>query len=223
MKSNLIVMLTHNDQTVKNAIEVFDECKDLSVECWGFKDVGLDKQSMRTLIDNMKDAGKTTFLEVVTYTEEQCMAGAKLSVEYGFDYLMGTIYYESVYEFLKKHDIEYLPFVGKVSGSPSVLEGTIEEIIDNAIGLKRRGLTGFDLLAYRHKQGEQLAHEFCRAVSGKNVIAGSINSFDRIKIMSDINPWGFTMGSALFTKSFDASGSLRRNLELVIEYMNGLE
>ena len=78
-------MLTHNDKTVKNAQEVFEACKDLPIEYWGFKDVGLEKPKMVELINAMKAAGKTTFLEVVTYSEEECMAGAKLAVELGFD------------------------------------------------------------------------------------------------------------------------------------------
>ena len=80
MKSKLIVMLTHNDQTVHNALEVFEACKDLPVECWGFKDVGLPVEEMKALVGAMKMAGKTTFLEVVTYTEAECMRGAKLAV-----------------------------------------------------------------------------------------------------------------------------------------------
>lgn len=46
MKSNIIIMLTHHDMTVKNAIEVFDSCKDLPVQFWGFKDVGLEREKM---------------------------------------------------------------------------------------------------------------------------------------------------------------------------------
>ena len=44
----------------------------------------------------MKAAGKTTFLEVVTYSEEECMRGAKLGVECGFDWLLGSLFYDSV-------------------------------------------------------------------------------------------------------------------------------
>ena len=34
MKPELIIMLTHNDVTVKNAAEVFDSCKDLPATRW---------------------------------------------------------------------------------------------------------------------------------------------------------------------------------------------
>ena len=41
MTPELIVMLTNNDKTVIDAVEVFESCKDLPVQKWGFKDVGL--------------------------------------------------------------------------------------------------------------------------------------------------------------------------------------
>lgn len=220
MRPELIVMLTHHDKTVKNAIEVFDECKDMPIQYWGFKNVGLERDKMRTLIENMKAAGKTTFLEVVTYSEEECMAGAKTAVEFGFDYLMGTIYYESVNAYMKKQGIGYYPFCGKVSGSPSVLEGGFEEIIAEAKEMISKGIKGFDLLAYRHKQGQQLAYEFCKAVDASVVIAGSINSYERLDIMKDLSPFAFTMGTALFDGDFDKSLGFKDNLSLVIDYMN---
>lgn len=133
---------------------------------------------------------------------------------------MGTIYYDSVAKLLKDNGMEYLPFVGKVSGSPSILEGTNEEIIQNAKDLMAKGVTGFDILAYRHVvDGEKLAREFCAAVPAKICIAGSINSYDRIDTMFDIAPWTFTMGSALFEKNFVADGSFRENLQAVADYM----
>jgi len=41
MIPSLIVMLTYNDQTIPDALQVFGNCKDLPVKFWGFKDVGL--------------------------------------------------------------------------------------------------------------------------------------------------------------------------------------
>ena len=43
-------MLTYNDMTVKNAIELFDELKDTPVTHWGFKDVGLPADEMQNLV-----------------------------------------------------------------------------------------------------------------------------------------------------------------------------
>jgi hypothetical protein len=220
MKSKLIVMLTYHDRTVENAAEVFAHCSDLPVEFWGFKDVGLPVPQMAEVIAMMKKAGKKTFLEVVSYSEKECLQGAKLAVDLGFDYLMGTVFYPDVWAFLKDKDTVYLPFVGKVHGSPSVLEGSIEEIIAEARSYMRLGVKGFDLLAYRHADDpEGLARAFAKAITGTVVIAGSIASPERLRFVEDIGAWAFTMGSALFDKAFVADGDFRENLEEVIATM----
>lgn len=168
MKPEIIIMLTHHDVTVKDAGEIFEQCKDLPVKFWGFKNVGLPKDEMKKVAGAMKAAGKTTFLEVVTYDEASCLDGAQTAIDCGFDYLMGTVYYDSVAKLLKENGMAYLPFVGKVSGSPSILEGTNEEIIQNAKDLMAKGIKGFDILAYRHVvDGEKLAREFCAAIDAE--------------------------------------------------------
>jgi len=223
MKKNkpvIVVMLTNKDVTVKNAIEIFDSCKDLPVQHWGFKNVGLPKDQMKQLVQNMKAAGKTTYLEVVTYDEDSCMDAAKTAVDCGFDVFCGSLYFDSVHKYLVDNNLEYSPFVGKVSGRPSVLEGTIQEIIDDANSMIAKGVKAFNLLAYRHvTDGEKLAYDFTAAVNAKVCIAGSINSYERIDTMFDIGPWGFTMGGALFEKKFVKDGSFRDNLKAVVDYM----
>lgn len=221
MKTKLIVMLTQHDQTVKNALEVFEGVKDLPVDCWGFKDVGLPKEDMKVLLDALKAAGKETFLEVVTYSEEECMAGAKLAVEMGFDILMGTLFYPAVWEYLKDKNIKYFPFVGKVSGSPSILEGTPEEIAEEAKKYEAMGVAGFDILAYRHTScPEEAAKKLIESVKIPVVIAGSVNGRERMQFVESTGAYGFTMGSALFAKDFVKDGSFRDNLKAVCDLMD---
>jgi hypothetical protein len=221
INSKLIVMLTNNDKTVKDAIEVFDSSKDLPVQFWGFKNIGLPIEQMKQLVENMKNAEKTTFLEVVTYTEDECMKAAKLAVECNFDYLMGTLFYDSVFNFLKDKPIKYSPFCGKVSGSPSILEGTINEIISDAKNMQRKGIDAFDILAYRYiGDPEEIAKKFIQAIDIPVIIAGSINSYERLDKINELNPWGFTMGTALFKKNFDKDGTFKDNLKKVIDYLN---
>lgn len=220
MQPRIIVMLTHHDKTVQEAVEVFHSCSDLPINYWGFKDIGLLPKEMATLVHLMKKSGKKTFLEVVSYSEKACLRGAKLAVEMGFDYLMGTIYYASVVDFLSTQNIKYLPFCGNVHGSPSVLEGSIQEIIMDARKLLGMGVYGIDLLAFRHTNGQDLASTYCQAIHEPVVVAGSINSLARIDFINSINPWGFTMGSALFEKKFAPEGDFRTNLINVCDYMN---
>ena len=46
----LIVMLTKNDMTVANAVQVFEEAKDAPAKFWGFKEVGIPKDEMKHLV-----------------------------------------------------------------------------------------------------------------------------------------------------------------------------
>ena len=70
-------MLTHNDKTVPDAIEIFDENKDLPIQYWGFKDVGMEPAKMKILCDKMHEAGKTAFLEVVILLRRRVHARCK--------------------------------------------------------------------------------------------------------------------------------------------------
>lgn len=223
MKSNLIVMLTHNDKTVENAFEVFESCQDLPVSYWGFKDVGLPQTEMRKLIEAFKQAGRTTFLEIVSYTKEECLRGAEFAVDFGFDYLMGTLFFPEVWDYLKGKKIKYFPFVGKVSGSPSILEGTVDSMVGESEFLESEGVDGVDLLAFRHTDDpESLAREFISRSKIPVILAGSIDSFERIDFVNKVDPWAFTMGTALFNKNFLSSGSVRENLEIVINKMDSI-
>ena len=62
MKPEIIIMLTNNDITVKNAEEVFESCKDLPAKKWGFKDVGLPKDEMIKLAAKMMERRHTSKL-----------------------------------------------------------------------------------------------------------------------------------------------------------------
>lgn len=217
MRSKLIIMLTHNDRTVKNAVDLFLETKDLPIQYWGFKELGIPKEEGMRLLKEMKAAGKTTVLEVVSRTEEECMREARLAVEMGFDYLTGTIFYPSVWEYLKKQNIKYFPFVGKHVGTPGVLDGTIEEMLAEAETFAKAGVHGLDLSVFRYTGDQQkLAKEFVAAAKVPVVIAGSIADRDRMVFVNEIGTWGFTVGSALFNNVFVKDGGFRENLKELI-------
>jgi len=88
---------------------------------------------------------KKNFLEVVSYKEKESIKASELAIECKFDYLMGTMFYQSVYDLLKDKPIKYMSFCGKVSGSPSVLEGTINEVITHAKSIKEKNVYVLDL------------------------------------------------------------------------------
>jgi hypothetical protein len=220
VKPELIVMLTHHDQTVPQALELFERTKDYPITHWGFKDVGLPPNEMQRIATAMKDAGKKTFLEVVSLSEEEGLRGAHLAVEVGFDILMGTVFYPSIGEYLKDKPVRYYPFPGNVHSHPSILDGTIDDIVAHASKLEGYGVHGLDLLTYRYNgEASRLLKQVVEATNIPIVSAGSIASFERINEVWDSGAWGFTIGSAFFDKKFVPDGSFEQNVLAVCDWL----
>jgi hypothetical protein len=220
LKPELIVMLTHQDRTVSNALELFERTKDYPIAHWGFKDVGLPAEEMKRVVRAMKDAGKTTFLEVVSLSEEEGLHGAQLAVELGFNILMGTVFFSSISEYLKDKPVRYYPFPGHVHSHPSILDGTIEDIVAHACQLEAHGVQGLDLLTYRYDgEASRLLKLVVEATNIPIVSAGSIATFERIIEVWDSGAWGFTIGSAFFERQFVPDGSFEENVLAVCDWL----
>lgn len=217
-RPKLIVMLTHHDKTVGNAMQVFEQCKGAAAEYWGFKEASLPHKDMKSLYAKMKEHGKTTFLEVVAYSEEEGLAGARLAVDCGCDVLMGTRFFDSINDFCKNHHLKYMPFVGNITGRPSVLAGGIEDMIEEANLYLQKGAYGIDLLAYRYiGDANLLVHKFVQAVPAPVCIAGTVNCIERLDELKAASPWAFTIGGAFFENKF--GDSFCDQVNFVCEYM----
>ncbi len=219
-KPELIVMLTHHDQTVPDALEIFERMKDYPIKYWGFKDVGLPPEEMEKVVSAMTDAGKITFLEVVSLSEEEGLRGARLAVDLGFDILMGTVFYPSIRAYLQEKPVRYYPFPGHVHSHPSILDGEIDEIVAHACELEGYGVHGLDLLTYRYNgEATALLKKVVDATTVPIVSAGSIASFERIQEVWDAGAWAFTIGSAFFEKKFVPAGSFDENVWAVCNWL----
>ena len=219
-KPELIVMLTHHDQTVREALELFERTKDYPISHWGFKDVGLSMEEMQPVVKAMKDAGKTTYLEVVSLSEEAGLEGARLAVELGFDILMGTVFFPSIGDYLIDKPVQYYPFPGHVHSHPSILDGNIDDIVSHACELERHGVHGLDLLTYRYAgNASNLLAQVVQSTKIPVVSAGSIASFERINQVWRSGAWGFTIGSAFFDRQFVPEGSFEENVLAVCNWL----
>jgi hypothetical protein len=213
-------MLTHHDQTVTNSLQMFTELQSAAVTHWGFKDVGLAPDQMKQVVNAMKSAGKTTYLEVVSLSEDEGLRGARLAVELGFDILMGTVFFPSISNYLRDKAIEYFPFPGHIHSHPSILEGTIDEIVAHARYLEAQGAHGLDLLTYRYTgDAPRLLREVVQATSIPIVSAGSIASYDRIAEVWTAGAQRFTVGSAFFESQFVPNASFETNMLAVVDWL----
>lgn len=175
--------------------------------------------AMQALFAQMKACGKKTALEVVAYTEAEGLRGARMAADCGCDLLMGTLYSDAILAFCQDHGLRYLPFVGGVTGRPSVLEGTPEQMIRQAQECLHKGVFGFDLLGYRYTGDKtDLIRRFVAAVDAPVCVAGSVDSFRRLDEIKAIAPWAFTIGSAFFEQKFGAD--FAGQIQTVCRYMD---
>lgn len=215
----LIVMLTHNDYTSLDAEEIFEQSKDSAAIYWGMKEQPLGAARMKALFGRMKECGKTTALEVVAYDEAEGMRGAQTAADCGCDILMGTAFHKRIADFCALHEIMYLPFVGEITGRPSVLGGTPEGIISQARMAVEAGAAGVDLLGYRYTgDAPALNKAVVAALDAPVCIAGSIDSCERLDEVCDASPWAFTIGSAFFNGCF--GGSFSEQIDKVVAYVD---
>jgi len=204
--SHFILMLTENDATVGDAIATYDSLRDSPVRYVGFKDVGLPIPVLKQLAQRIRADGRTVMLEVVATSREAELESIRAALEIGVDYLLGGRHVEDALPLLRGADIRYFPFAGRTVGHPTVLEGTMEEIVEDARRIASTpGVHGIDLLAYRFAgDGDpaELTRRVVEAVDVPVIAAGSIDGETRVKAMIDADTWGFTVGSALFQYAF---------------------
>lgn len=225
MKPEIIVMLTHNDVTVGDAREVFRASADLPVQYWGFKDAGMTRRQMEQLAGDLKEAGKIPVLEVVSFDEKELLEASELAVACGMEYFTGSFFSPAVAQRVGEAGLRYFPFCGDVGGSPIVLRGTPDSIAAHAQELRGQGVDGVDLVAYRYTEGDpvELTQSVLAQLGREHVIvAGSINSIERLERMHHIAPFAYTMGGALFEGVFVPGGSFRDNLLRVVEINESL-
>jgi hypothetical protein len=204
MMAHFIFMLTKNDQTVVNAMDVYRGIRDTPIQYVGFKDIGLPFDGLIALAREMKRDGKQVMLEVVSTSRESELRSIEAAAKIGVDYLLGGRHAQDAVELLKGTHIQYFPFAGQTVGHPTKLTGTIQEIVDDAKRLASLpGVHGLDLLAYRFAGDVPLLmQQVVQAVTKPVIAAGSIDGNVRVQAMLQAGAWGFTVGSALFDGIF---------------------
>ncbi len=213
--TEFIFMLTHDDMTVQHALEAYDAVRSTGLRYVGFKDVGVPVEVLRELTTRIRADGRIPVLEVVSISAEDEIRSIRSGLEIGVDILMGGVHVAAALPELAGSGIRYFPFPGTVVGHPSVLTGSVAGIAEHAHRLSETpGVDGLDLLAYRF-DGDvpSLIGEVVSASRVPVVVAGSIDSDERIRVVRDASAWGFTIGGAVFDRAFVRDGTLADQIE----------
>ena len=215
-----IFMLTRNDRTVEDALQVYEEIRSTPLRMVGFKDVGADTATLRALTELMHEDGRPVFLEVVSTSRDDELASVEAALELGVDYLLGGTHHRDALALLAGSGIRYCPFPGTIVGHPSELQGSIEDIAAHAKQLTATpGVHGLDLLAYRHRSVDpvELTKAVVEAASGPVIAAGSVDREERIRALAAAGAWAFTIGGAIFEGRLPGAPSLAAQIEWTLE------
>jgi hypothetical protein len=218
-RPEFVFMLTRGDVTIADARRQLPHAIAAGVRHIGFKDIGLPRAEMTALAAEIRAAGATLYLEMVSLDAESEAQGARIAVELGVDVLMGGVRPDVVEPIIAGTPVRYYPFPGEIVGHPSLLAGDIAAISRSAADLAARGgVHGLDLLAYRFDgDAPALVSAVCRAAGGKPVIvAGSIDCEARIGACAAAGAAGFTVGTAALDAAFAAPPDLRGQLAHII-------
>lgn len=225
MGLRFIFMLTRNDKTVEDAERHLETALAAGVHHIGFKDIGLPFERLKKLNQAIKAGGATSYLEVVSLDRDSELASARAALDIGVDILLGGTNVEAVLPVLDGSDIQYYPFPGTIEGHPSVLKGSIDDIVASAQALTALdGVHGLDLLAYRSTENVTgLMAAVCAVAKKPVIMAGSIGNRDRIEIVRNSGAAGFTIGTAALDGAYPAEGkSLEFQLRSILKDVAGV-
>ncbi len=215
-------MLTRNDATVENALDLVEIARELGLSHIGFKDVGAKAPMLGRLAAAIRAAGASPWMEVVSTTREAELRSIALGRDLGVDWLMGGVHVEAALRILKGSATRYLPFAGRPSGHPTRLGGSAEEVEAQCRAFAAMGCAGVDILAYRATEAEPLdLVAACRRGfldKGAVVVAGSVNSAERVSAVRASGADAFTIGTAAIECAYaPGAGPLPAQLKAVLE------
>jgi len=205
---DFIFMLTRDDKTVDNGMEVLEMIEGIGIRHIGFKDLGVERETLFSLAHRIKDIGGTSYMEVVSTSLQSIRNSISTAVELGVDCVLGGTDIAFAGQVLNGSMAKYFPFAGTPVGHPTKLEGHALDISADCRRFRQAGCAGVDLLAYRATQDDPL--ELVKAArgaldGGRLIVAGGIDSPDRIRALADAGADAFTVGTAIFDGAFSKS------------------
>ena len=218
---DFVFMLTRNDATVGDALDLVAVARPLGLRHIGFKDVGAEPAFLARLATAIREAGAQVWMEVVAVPPDDQRRAFTLARDIGVDWLMGGACPADALRTLQGGKARHLPFAGRPEGHPTRLGGQAAEIEAQCRDLAAMGCAGVDILAYRATEAEPLdLIAACRRGlpdGARVVVAGSIDSAARIAAIRAAGADAFTIGTAAIDGAYaPGAGPLEAQLRAVL-------
>jgi hypothetical protein len=181
---------------------------------------GLYTRSRISLAERIQRARAISYLEVVSTTPETVEKSLATARDLGIDRILGGTDIDAAERILGDLS-RYYPFPGRPVGHPTKLKGSAALVTEHCRQACRRGCGGVDLLAYRATEADPLDLVLAAGTAmdgGRLIIAGSVNSRERISALKRAGADAFTIGSAVFDGSFSPrKGALRSQIRDILD------
>jgi uncharacterized protein related to proFAR isomerase len=218
---DFIFMLTRDDRTVEDSLDLMTLIEPVGLKHVGFKDIGVPPSVLKSLVEAIDAAGAISYMEVVSTTAEACLDSARIARDLGVRRLLGGTQVDEILRVLEGSRTEYFPFPGKPVGHPTKLGGTAADVEADCVSFTQKGCAGCDILAYRATEADPI--DLVRAARkglGTDkylIVAGAVTSSERIRAVKAAGADAFTIGSAVFNGSYSPSkGSIISQLRDVL-------
>jgi hypothetical protein len=218
---DFIFMLTRDDRTVEDCLDLMELIRPVGLKHVGFKDIGVAPRILEKLTDAIHDSGATAYMEVVSTTQEACLESARVARDLGVNRLLGGTQVDRIMELLEGSNTEYFPFPGRPVGHPTRLGGTPAEVEAQCRDFVAKGCAGCDILAYRATEADpiELVKAARRGLGPDKylIVAGAVTSSERIRAVEAAGADAFTIGTAVFNGSYSPTkGSILSQLRDVL-------
>ncbi|MDB5551860.1 MAG: hypothetical protein JWL86_1844 [Rhizobium sp.] len=218
---DFIFMLTREDRTIEDCLDLVSLIAPVGLKHIGFKDVGVAPEMLKTLVAAIHASGARSYMEVVSTTPDACLRSARIARDLGVDRLLGGTQVDATMDILRGSRTEYYPFPGRPTGHPTRLGGSAADVEADCRSFVASGCAGCDILAYRATEADPI--DLVRAArrglgAGKYlIVAGAVTSPGHIAAVRQAGADAFTIGTAIFNGSYSpAKGSIISQLRDVI-------
>lgn len=216
---DFVFMLTRNDETVPDCLDVLGAVASVGLTHIGFKDVGVSDTVLTELAGRIHAMGAVSHLEVVSTSREDCLRAARVARDLGVQRLLGGTLVDETLRLLDGKKTAYLPFPGRPFDHPTRLGGSPGDVESDCRAFAARGCAGVDLLAYRATEADplDLVRAARRGTPGYLLVAGSVSTTTQIRALRDAGVDGITVGSAAFEGTFVPGAPLTEQLRAIVD------
>lgn len=218
---DFIFMLTRQDRTIDDCLDLFQLIEPVGLKHVGFKDVGVPWATLSALTKAIHASGAISYMEVVSTTPEACFNSARVAVDLGVQRLLGGTDVDAILPLVNATGPAYYPFPGKPVGHPTKLGGSAADVEADCRAFVEKGCAGCDILAYRATEADPI--DLVRAArrglgpDKQLIVAGAVTSAAQVKAIADAGADAFTIGTAVFDGSYaPTKGSILSQLRDVL-------